>query len=506
MAISNPSNFSVAATTLSISANTTDLTLQNDDVVGAYIGQYETSSPGSGLFVLPNGGVDTSNPIDTSITSATGQDDFTPDAVDSATTYNESVVVTAHAGTNTASGLGKAGGAPSNYTLSVWAERSQNDTAFSEIAWRHIATASDPVTIGVWTGTPDDATSNWHVHSIAFKAQGDEPESFTTILTDLNGLTDNLLTADHFEREVQDPFTFVDQQRMAGVISFEVNAGGAFDDNLDHTLTEAGAGPSLVADPFTFVDQIETADHFEREVQDLSGLTDQIQTRDVLERELQDLSGLSDQIRTADVIERELADSSTFVDQIETEQAYIEREIQDDITLSDQIRTSDIFDREVQDSNVLVDQIRTGDVPEREVQDSFSFSDVLETEFSFFEREISDDLDFVENLDHSVTGQTPPSLLADISTFADQIRTADHFEREVSDSSTFVDQIRTGDVPEREVQDSFSFSDQIEHQNCVLDREMADASTFVDNLTHSEPGVVDLSTRIKTYFINELIP
>jgi hypothetical protein len=407
-----------------------------------------------------------------------------------------------------------------------------------------------------------------------------------------------------------------------------------FTDNLTHSVTEAGGEGTiteLLADLAGLTDNLDTADEFDRELQDLSGLTDQIQHGITRTRTLQDTATFADQIRTADEFERELADSSMFVDQIETEQAYIERELQDDISLTDNLLTTDVLDREVQDSftfsdqietaevferevqdsftfvdqqrmagvisfevnaggafddnldtadvierevqdsNVLVDQIRTGDVPEREVQDSFSFSDVLETELSFFEREISDDLDFVENLDHDVTqatgGEVVPRAHDDSFTFADQIQTFDVFEREVQDVNVLSDQIRTGDVPEREVQDSFtftdqinfsrtlqsqvqdtstfadqirtsdvfereipdsftfsdslthnvvkpasliadsfSFSDQIEHQNCVLDREMADASTFVDNLTHSIPGEVDLSTRIKTYFINEIIP
>lgn len=106
-------------------------------------------------------------PEDATTTLSQGSDDFTPSGIGITTTTGEALALTFHL----ASGVtGKTAGAPAGFDLvdSVAAEAG-SFPLFLEVA-ATVKAAAGSVTVGSWTGTPDDATSEWDVITVAVRA------------------------------------------------------------------------------------------------------------------------------------------------------------------------------------------------------------------------------------------------------------------------------------------------------------------------------------------------
>lgn len=119
------------------------------------------------VLVVQVRGANTTTPEDTTATTATGIDDFTPLGANITTTTDKCLILTYHYGKVSANKT--AAGAPSGFQL-VNSQQSNLVTFanFQEVA-RAIKSPAGTVTVGNWTGTPDDSTSEWHVITVAVR-------------------------------------------------------------------------------------------------------------------------------------------------------------------------------------------------------------------------------------------------------------------------------------------------------------------------------------------------
>ena len=119
-------------------------------------------------------GADTTTPEDATTTSSLGSDDFTPPNVAITTVTDAAHVIISHVaiGASTTINSSKTGGAPSGWTLEDTVEGDNpggiNDELFLEVASLVKATAG-VVTPGDWTGTADDATSEYGTFAVAVR-------------------------------------------------------------------------------------------------------------------------------------------------------------------------------------------------------------------------------------------------------------------------------------------------------------------------------------------------
>lgn len=130
-------------------------------------------------------GADTSTPEETVAGSGSGSNDFTPDAGPSMTVSTAGgLALVAHCASMNDGVTGHTGGAPSGYTLAEAAESTLAGQlgSWTEVAYKAglSAGSEDP---GVWTGTPDDATSEWHAFAIIVKPAAAAAAKPKTLLT-----------------------------------------------------------------------------------------------------------------------------------------------------------------------------------------------------------------------------------------------------------------------------------------------------------------------------------
>ena len=134
-----------------------------------------TESRAMNVIVVQVRGADTSTPEDTTPTTNTGTNDFTPTHVNITTTTSNCLVLVAHAGSLAdGTAAAKTGGAPSyadaliDYQSAADSSTSGFDS-FIEVAYKANAPAGTQ-TIDAWTGSADDSSSEWHVVSVAVRS------------------------------------------------------------------------------------------------------------------------------------------------------------------------------------------------------------------------------------------------------------------------------------------------------------------------------------------------
>lgn len=116
-------------------------------------------------------GADPDTFLDVAVTTNVGTNDFTPDHVEIDTSSEDCLIIMVHGASMNAGTSGKSAGAPS-YADGLVGSREETGgsvlESFIEVAYKNDAAAGTQ-TIGVWTGTADDATSEWHVHTLAIR-------------------------------------------------------------------------------------------------------------------------------------------------------------------------------------------------------------------------------------------------------------------------------------------------------------------------------------------------
>jgi hypothetical protein len=126
----------------------------------------DTASQNMAGFIVCVQATNPSDPID-EITEQSGTNSWTPNQVDITTGVNGALVLAFHVG-NVGTAAAKTAGAPSGMTLigSIAESRTTSNYVAAEAAYQEAANAGT-VTIGSWTGTPTDTTSEWHVYTVS---------------------------------------------------------------------------------------------------------------------------------------------------------------------------------------------------------------------------------------------------------------------------------------------------------------------------------------------------
>lgn len=137
-------------------------------------------------LVCVQGPCRSSDPID-ELTQNTGTNDWTPTHVNITTGVDNAVVLFFHAG-NTGTAAAKTAGAPatpSGTTLIGTGVRSRTTGNYIECeSAYYLAGAAGAITVGAWTGTADDTTSEWHVYSVSIA-----PVAAVVVTKDMPDLT-----------------------------------------------------------------------------------------------------------------------------------------------------------------------------------------------------------------------------------------------------------------------------------------------------------------------------
>lgn len=123
----------------------------------------------TGILVCVRG-ADVNTPEAATSTSATGSNDFTPAASSITTTTGHCLILTAHGASMDSGTSGKVGGAPSGFTLVDYIEETTAAAfeSFIEVAYLD---QTNPAASGTaaWTGTADDATSEFVTMTVAVR-------------------------------------------------------------------------------------------------------------------------------------------------------------------------------------------------------------------------------------------------------------------------------------------------------------------------------------------------